>query len=293
MQSLMCVNVCSRMASIDHLAARAEGEGRNKRAFLEEIANAPDTLYSNSKVGEKNNALRLLRDMDKKEAGEHTSDIGEVRAQLQRLLQPPLFVGATPATPFRIATLVNNEIAEHQQIWNSDMLGAGDYYRKALERWFAEHPIDLFTPAARRGVFEECMQWQMRCSFNPYDPEPSKAHVNRVVRECMFRYDVMVWDLSDRSGPEPNALEGIRERRRLYEAESKAEQQRAHSPLLPALPPVAESKGAEQEDASSIASSTMRAVAALGVSPPAVTSDMQIVEQVVRTNTAQRALEEE
>lgn len=53
---------------LENLYQRAQQEGRDPRAFLQEIANQPDAPYNDTKVGEKNHAIRLLREMDKKAA---------------------------------------------------------------------------------------------------------------------------------------------------------------------------------------------------------------------------------
>ena len=89
--------------------------------------------------------------------GERTGKLGEVADQLRRLLSPPLFVGATPSTPFRIATLVNTTLAEHSALFSFCEKPA----RLLLEKWFAEHPADVMQADARREISIAAMQSQL------------------------------------------------------------------------------------------------------------------------------------
>ena len=99
-------------------------------------------------------AVQALEEMDS--AGKLT----QLEQQLHALLQPPLFIGATPATPFRIATLVNNEIAEHGHRYCTGRMrhNISAMARPFLEQWFAEHPADVFTARARQEIISATLQ---------------------------------------------------------------------------------------------------------------------------------------
>ena len=80
-----------------------------------------------------------------KHTGQKDTALRNVEKQLQRLLSPPLFIGATPSTPFRIATLVDNEIRLHASLY----IAIEHHARPLLADWFAAHPADVLQQRAR------------------------------------------------------------------------------------------------------------------------------------------------
>jgi len=121
-----------------------------------------------------------LRDETEEEAEQRERDeearaVAEVRRQRQRgaLLTPearaalqqqlssivtlPLFEGQTPATPFRIATYVDIELAQHARVYQQGRIpqSTARFARPLLERWFAEHPSDPLPPRARQEIAEQ------------------------------------------------------------------------------------------------------------------------------------------
>ncbi len=197
-----------------------QSEGADVKAKLQEIIDAPPTAYSNPQKGQQQQSvsynaslflcarsltlslslccrpIHQMAAINKREAkqssaasaithddqGEHTytEAIDEVTAQLHRLLQPPIFVGATPATPFRIATLVNNELAEHSHVWRS----IADDALPVLEKWFAEHPSDVFTTQWRRVAL------LATALLGSYDPYTADDEVATLLRHVARKYDM-------------------------------------------------------------------------------------------------------
>lgn len=132
-------------------------QGEEQRAALEArargevVVKSANQTMKQAKAASIRGAKEALEHLDSGQSDTEDEVINEVEKQLRRLLQPPTFAGATPSTPFRIATLVNNELAEHNQAY----LFCEATAKPLLEKWFSEHPTDVFTAATRDSLIHE------------------------------------------------------------------------------------------------------------------------------------------
>ena len=106
----------------------------------------------------------------------------EARAALEQQLSPivtlPLFEGQTPATPFRIATYVDIELARHALVYQHGRLrqSTAQFARPLLERWFAEHPSDPLPPRVRQEIAEQAERAAIK------EMDRIRAQIGRIVR---------------------------------------------------------------------------------------------------------------
>lgn len=124
---------------VDGLVASLEEEA--KRVQQENLQRVRDRAASARAAGQ------LDHDLD----GEQLQTISNA---LHSLLRPPVFTGGTPATPFRVPALVNNELAQHHHLYHFCERSA----RPLLEKWFSENECDLFNEATRRAISVTAMR---------------------------------------------------------------------------------------------------------------------------------------
>lgn len=113
--------------------------------------------------------------------------LNAIRQQLHSALAPPLFTGATPATPFRIATLVAFELDSHEVFYRLDGEDGFEwrhYTRALLHQWFSEHPAEALTQELRAAIHSLANDNQtsytdaelaQKCA-DPYNEEAERIH---------------------------------------------------------------------------------------------------------------------
>ena len=141
-------SVAQRAAAFDDPDNYDEGEHHTASASNDFLKN----LLTTGTASERGQARAILMHREKAATD---GQLNAIRQQLHSALAPPLFTGATPATPFRIATLVAFELDSHEVFYRLDGEDGHlwrHYTRALLQQWFSEHPTDALTDELRAAI---------------------------------------------------------------------------------------------------------------------------------------------
>src|SRR5665648_11389 len=84
-------------------------------------------------------------------ADSDTFELQLVRESLQATIARPLFIGATPSTPFLIQTLVGEELFKQKHKYTHIKRQA----TALLETWFRQNPTGELSEADRRHILAQ------------------------------------------------------------------------------------------------------------------------------------------